>query len=417
MALEHERQRIIDFVNAEKERRLPEMRQLVRHSSHLRPFVELTETFYSTLDRTLASRLEDTANTIGAISIDAASQRLSDLSRGLEATTSLIRTIAANQGDIPRELYRLVSWFFDRCAMTISPPLYVLSVSTDLSTLEFRQWLSSLFSRPVSTSLTRDIYPELITTFANQPFFFILVPASMASTTSAIDWPLVFHECVHAVEELAGVVGSLFPGVPRNWEVLQLRAQAGDTTAREALWTLELACDFVASHVTGPCFLWRFLRRYFSLLGVFHQSFSHPTFDVRMKQLTALLREHGFDSEAAQAEVLVNEMAKDVGGLSALPAPASLAASVTASKQYTAKIAGFNQESFQKALREQTRSDRPTLLNDLIAKRPVVADPATLFTIVAFEPQAESPLLASRLADFLRLYDVQSAFRRLRLSG
>lgn len=417
MALEHERQRIIDFVHAEKDRRLPEVRRLVRNSSHLQPFVDLTETFYNTLDQTLVSRLEEIANTIGPISIEAASQRLSDISRSLEATASLIRTIAANQGDIPRELYRLVSWFFEKCAATVAPPSYVLSVSTDLSTLEFRQWLSSLFSRPVTPSLTRDIYPELITAFANRPFFFILVPASMATTTSAIDWPLVFHECVHAIEELANVVGSLFPGVPRNWEILQLRAQAGDATAQEALWTLELACDFVASHVTGPCFLWRFLRRYFSLLGVFHQSFSHPTFDVRMKQLTQLLRERGFESEASQAERLVNEMAKDVGGLSALPAPASLAASVTASKLYSAKIAGFNKESFDEALRAQTRSDHATLLADLIAKRPVVVDPATLFTIVAFEPQAETPVLASLIADFLRLDDVRATFRRFQLSG
>ena len=110
-------------------------------------------------------------------------------------------------------------------------------------------------------------------------------------------------------------------------------------------------------------------------------------------------------------------MAKDVGGLSALPAPASLAASVTASKQYSAKIAGFNQQLFEEALRVRTRSDRATLLVDLIAKRPVVADPATLFTIVAFEPQAETPVLASLLADFIRLDDVRSTFRRLQLSG
>jgi len=417
MALEHERQRILDFVSAEKERRLPEVRRLGRTSSSFQPFVELTETFFATLDRTLATRLEETATTIGAISIDAASQRLNDLSRGLEATASLIRTVVANQGEIPRELYRLVAWFFERCSTVASPPRRVLSISSDLSTLEFRQWLGSLFSRPVTATLTREIYPEMIASFANTPFFFILVPASMASIASAVDWPLVFHECVHAIEEQANILGSLFPGIPRNWEILQLRAQAGDVTAREALWTQELLCDFVACHVAGPAFIWRFLRRYFSLLGVFHQSFSHPSFDIRMNQLIKVLRERGFESQALQAESLINEMVKDLGGLSALPPPASLSASVTASERYGVKIARFDRTGFEQTLRQQFHSDSTALFADLTNKRPVVADPATLFTLVAFQPQAEDPLLSSLLADFLRLDDVRSRFRELRLSG
>ena len=99
-----------------------------------------------------------------------------------------------------------------------------------LSTLELRQLLDSLFSRPITTTQRREIFPELIKEFANAPFFFIYVPASMAPIASTVDWPLIFHECVHAIEEQVGVVAGLFPGLPRSWEMLQLQAQAGDPT-------------------------------------------------------------------------------------------------------------------------------------------------------------------------------------------
>lgn len=417
MALEHERRRIVDFLSAEKERLLPEIQRLGRVSSKLEAFVYLAEKFFETIDANLAARLAETVSTIGAISIDAASQRLNDLSKGLEATASLIRTVAANQAQIPRELYGLVSWFLEECSTIAPPPTYVLSISSDLSTLEFRQWLESLFSRPITLTRRRDLFPELMQAFTAEPFFFLLVPASMASMASCVDWPLLFHECVHAVEEVANVVGNLFPGLPRNWENLQLQAQAGDATAREALWTLELVCDFVASLIGGPAFLWRFLRRYFSLLGVFHQSFSHPTFDVRIHLLIDLLHRHGFDSQAAQAKLLLDDMVKDLGGIAALPPPPSLTASISAASQYEAKILGFDRARFEDTLQRRFRSKSASLLSDLLSKRPVVADPATLFTLVAFEQRAEEPIISSLLADFLRLDAAKSQFQKLGLEG
>ena len=330
---------------------------------------------------------------------------------------SLIRTVAVSQSELPRELYGLVEWFFDKCSGIAPCPPYVLSISTDLATLELRQLLGSLFSRPITATLRRDIFPELIQEFANAPFFFIYVPASMAPITSTVDWPLIFHECVHAIEEQVGVVAGLFPGLPRNWEMLQLQAQAGDQTAREALWTQELLCDFVASHVTGPAFLWRFLRRYFSLQGVFHQSFSHPTFDVRMRHLISVMRTQGFEVQAGQAESLLNDMVVDLGGLSALPPPAFLAATTTAAGQYSGMVAGFSRSEFDATLQRSLHSDSAKLIADLMNKKPVVSDPATLFTLAAFDPRAEDPIISSLLADFLRLDDIRSRFRKLDLHG
>ena len=121
MALDHERKRIVDFVSNERERTLPEIRRLGRSSSSLTSYVDIATRFFKALDAHLASRLEQISTNIGVVSIDAASQRLNDVSKGVEAMISLIRTVAVSQSELPRELYGLVAWFFSKCSGVAQP--------------------------------------------------------------------------------------------------------------------------------------------------------------------------------------------------------------------------------------------------------------------------------------------------------
>jgi hypothetical protein len=411
--LEFEQRRIIDFVKAERNRLDPELRRLSERRSSVRSFVSTAEAIFRVFDESLSSRLATTVESVAGYGADLASERLNELSTGIRATLWLLSSVVTSQDQIPEELYGVTTWFFRQCQTISEPPAYVLAINNSFYTEELRQFLRRFFTRPIG----RELYEELTAIFSSNPFFFIFLPASSASIAGALDWPLVFHECVHAIEEKSNLVGALFPDLPRNWSELDQLGKV-DEKAREAQQTLELICDHVATMVGGPAFAWRFLRHFFSLSGIFHQPSAHPNPDVRIAHLIALIAKQGFAQEAKRARALLKDVSEDFSG-TIPPRPSSMPAPLAAAKKaYQPKIQPLTRKSFLANLRRRCGATPRELLNDVLAKRPVVLDPASLFTLVSFNDGCEAdekiPMI---LADFLRADSIRARFIELGLRG
>jgi hypothetical protein len=306
MILRLERQRLVDFVSAEEGRLLPELQALRRKSIALNDFVLVAEGLFSILRTSLEHRIALSVDRVGQYNPDLASERLNVLAEGIQAILSFFGSVAAGQATVPRELYELVSWFFAQCKGVTAPPQYVLSPGEAFETVELHQFLDTLFFRPPN----RYLFPEL-KKLSREPFFFIFLPVSSASAEGALDWPIIFHECVHAVEEKSNVVGKLFPGLPRRWRELEELANHYDV-AKHASQTIELICDIVAVRVAGPAYLWRFLRRSFSLADISHYSVTHPNTPTRLRYLIKLIASQGFVKEAKAAGALMKEILRDL---------------------------------------------------------------------------------------------------------
>ena len=412
MGLEHERQRILDFVATESLRILPELGSLQQERRSAKPFVAVAHSVFEVLRNSLASRLDLLVSTVGKVNPQLASERLSLIYIGVERTLSLIAAVAVSQKDIARELECIVDWFFKRCTAFAPPPTYILHVGTQLATLDFRFLLTTLFV-PLGR---RDIFPELTSRFAANDLFIIHVPGSMALATGSINWPLVFHECVHAIELRANIVASHFPTLPVDRALLKHQAKNGDTLAIEALQAQELLCDAIAVYVSGPAFVWRFLRLYFWIIGIVHPSYSHPRVDLRMERLIAALRQRGFQEEAEKARAMLDDLLRDLKG-SAMPAASASTAADAAQSSYETALEALTSKRFEDVLASRFDKRKEDLRRDLLEKRPVVADPGTLFTLVAFQTDCEDTAISERLADFIRLDAIATRFAELGLSG
>jgi hypothetical protein len=88
-----------------------------------------------------------------------------------------------------------------------------------------------------------------------------------------------------------------------------------------------------------------------------------------------------------------------------------------ASKQYESKVPAFDIRAYTSSLRERYALKQDTLIRDILDKRPVLLDPACLFALVAFDDRCENPKIASLLADYIRLYAIESRYQKLDLKG
>lgn len=404
--LELEQQRVCDFAATEETRLVPELHRLAAERSSAKSLQQVGDRIFAVLKKSLAARLADTVESVAEFGADFASERLNELFTGLRALLGLLSSAIASQSQIPRELYAISDWFLEKCSNVKPPPAYALSLDDSFYTEELRQFLVRFFVRPIN----RVLFPELTTEFVPTPFFLIFLPASTASLSGTLDWPLVFHECVHALEEQVSLVGKFFPALPKTWTELDELAKADDE-ARKAQQTLEMVCDYVATRVSGPAFTWRFLKEYFSLSGIFHKPSSHPNDDVRVKHLVDLLRAQGFNEQSRLAGELLKEILKDLGNTERpesdpIPSTVSLAEG-----EYARLISEFDRRSYEKQLKKHCGVSRSKALSDILAKRPVILDPASLFTTVAFSSKCESdPKVAEILADFLRLDRLRARF-------
>lgn len=403
MRLEDEAQRIVRFLTKEKERVLPQIQLLERERSSANNFVRLARRFVSTLEREIRLELKEVLSE-ASFQPGVASQRLDSLFRNVETALAFLSNVAVCQTDVPRELYQVIDWFLGRFRRLRSKPQYILLIGSDLATLDFRHWLELLFPR-----LTK-----LHKRFAASSFSFIHLPGWIVPSASALDWPLIFHECAHAVENIENVIGPLFPYLPPNWGALNRLAKQNDPQAQEALLTHELVCDYLATCASGPVFVWRFTRDQFSVSRVIHQSSSHPTPDIRIGRLISVLRELDFASATGKAESMLTELLRDVK--KSAPQLVAEQAADRAQKKYSPRIRQFRIKEFRAGLRQARGAGTTGLFDDILRKRPVLLDPACLFTLVAFDERCEDPRLAELLADSLRLHAIQSQYQRLRFS-
>ena len=404
--LELEQERIRDFVFSEEARLKPDLLRLKTERASSRNFVLLADSFFSVMRTSLRTRLSSTVSEVVDFGADLASERLNEVFTGLRAAIGLFASITASQSQIPAELYGVTSWFFDRCSRVCAAPPFILSIDDSFYTEELRQFLGRFFIRPIN----RPLFPELTSKFEKHPFFFIFLPASAATLSGSLDWPLIFHECVHALEEQVNYVGKFFQGLPRSWTELDALAKS-DEEAQKAQQTLEMICDYLATRIAGPVFAWRFLKRFFSLSGIFHQPSSHPNADVRVHRLIELLKTNGFVKDAQAAQALLTEILQDLGNTAppeSVPVPSEL---TKAEAEYAAHLGAFDVAHFDKSL-GSCGTSRKRALSDIIAKRPAILDPASLFTVVAFSKECETdPKIPPMLADFLRLDRIRTEFR------
>lgn len=417
MALEYEKRRILDHVALERRRLAPDLERISSERRSCEGFVKLSRDIFDVFAEDLGARLDSLADPVALIDPELASERLADLFSGITSTTALIASVSASQADIPRDLYAVLDWFFGRCNAISESTNYILGNHTQLAALDLRQLMSMLFVRQTGFGSKRDLFPELTSLVTSTPMFVIFIPTTISQTGGFLDWPLIFHECVHAIDQLKDVVGSRFPHLPKELEALNARARLGDVDARDALWTKELICDFLAVHVGGPGFLWRFLRRYFSLRGIYHLSLTHPPVDKRVGRLIGLLEKRGFRTEARMARRLLANLMKDLAP-SAAPAPIDLpdVADQIAS-DLESRVSGFDATTLQDTMTNKLRSDRVSLLKDIVGLRPVIADPACLYSITAFEEGCEKGKIPELLADYARLHAIEVRFHELGLRG
>lgn len=87
MLLQHESERILDFVGRERDRLVPRVQQLGRERSSCGSFLALVETFFRSLDALLDEELRR-IDAIATLEADVASEALDGLFKGLETTLS-----------------------------------------------------------------------------------------------------------------------------------------------------------------------------------------------------------------------------------------------------------------------------------------------------------------------------------------
>jgi hypothetical protein len=404
MLLKHESERILDFVARERNRLLPRVRQLGHERSSSSSFVVLVESFFQSLDTLMEKELAR-IDAIAALQADVASEALDDLFKGLETTLSFFSAVTGNQVDVPRELYDLISWFFELSANVCAPPAYALTSGPELASFDFRRWAKVLFPR----------FTDLKAALEHVPFFFISIPSWMVPSSRALDWPLIFHEGAHAIENLANFVGPRFPYLPSDWPALNKLAKAGNAQAQEALSTYELTCDFMATYLSGPIFAWRFLKDHFSVSRALHPSYTHPTPELRIRVLLDVLTTQGFKHEARRAEAAINERLGHLTGPA--PSPVVIESLRLVQGSYRAKLSGFTEEDYKQKLHRYSRLDTDGLKSELLSKRPVLVDPACLFTILYFDEKCEDKTIAELVADCIRLEKIRRVYQSMGLHG
>ncbi len=325
----------------------------------------ICEDLFQILQDHLESRVKEFVQ-IASFQVEVASQALDSLFAGIETTLSFFANVAAAQEEIPREFYHLVSWFFDRCSGVHSLPKYVITTSSELATLDFRKFLSSLFITQGRSGPLNSLFPALTNAFSNRPFFFFFVPGYMAPASNSLDWPLIFHECTHAIEDLANIIGPLFPALPRSWESLTRLAEIGDS-------------------------------------------------QVRISRSIEILKRNGFREHATKASLLLRSRLRELPGTPGKVIP--LPQFTQASKQYESKVPAFDIRAYTSSLRERYALKQDKLIRDILDMRPVLLDPACLFALVAFDDRCENAKIASLLADYIRLYAIESRYQKLDLKG
>jgi hypothetical protein len=158
------------------------------------------------------------------------------------------------------------------------------------------------------------------------------------------------------------------------------------------------------------------LEGIFSLSGMFHQPSAHPNPDVRIDHLISVISEQGFTRESRAARELLKRVLRDLGNV-APPHRVPTSALKDARRGYQ-RVSAFNRDSFRRELRRRHKTTPRRLLEDLLQKRPVILDAASLFTLVSFSETSESDEKIPHLvADFLRLNDIASRFHSLGLRG
>jgi|SRR5665213_923667 len=408
MALDAEKDRILRFVLTEKDRVLPIIDRAASDRSQIALLAELARTIFSALENSLEQKIHEIVQLEAAALPDVASEKIQGLFTAVQISIAWLASAAEDQANIPRELYRLVEWYLSRCPELPTQSVILRLSPSELSTTEFGEFSGALFKHG-STSLL----PELEAAIS-KPFYFIQIPTFLAPESASIDWPLIFHECCHIIEHTLNHIGKQLPQVPRSWTELNAQVKAGIPEAQQALKLEELACDYAAVQASGPGYAWSFVRRFSAICGVFQPTQSHPRFDVRLECLRESMAKNGFTDEA---ELLQKHLEDMLEGYAA-PGPEILHAHSTKTLElYAASMTAYTKASFDTAI-ALTGGSVASLRRDLRDLRPVLLDPAALFSLTSFfEPAFGDPIVGELLADMVRLERIQSDFLRLGLYG
>lgn len=407
MSLAEERRSIVDYVAFERRRVVGIIAPLADDRPDLQPLTKTAIRLFDELDRSLGARLDELIAQEGDRRPDVASEKIQALFRELQTAIGWLAATAHDQVVIPRELYRLLRWFMSAAAPAGSSTLpFVLKIEpVDLGTAEWRQVLSKiLFSSRGSK------YPALEEAFRDHGLVFIQVPAPLADINSSVHWPLIFHECVHALELTVNSIGAEYPNLPRDWTALNAMARTNDVDARNALVAEELTCDEVALACGGPGFAYSLVDQYATACGVAYQQLTHPRFDIRVDCLVKKLVNLGFNDLGDKATKRAGP-----GDGSVMPAEPCIESASRAATKYI----GSNQ--FNRETRDQELAQKNTtasaLANDLKVMRPAAVSPPTLFSVTAFSDELAGPAFGPLLADMVRLWTTEQQFKQLGLKG
>jgi hypothetical protein len=148
------------------------------------------------------------------------------VAESLRNVAAYLESVASAQIAIPEELYETTQWFLDQCLGAKGKTVpYALTSHAELSTLEFRQFLAFHFVDLAGTPTFIELMDKV-----KESFYFIQLPQVLLREDSSSDWPLVFHECGHVIDESLALVSSQEPSLASRSRV-RMRPRRGRLSA------------------------------------------------------------------------------------------------------------------------------------------------------------------------------------------
>lgn len=401
--IDREKAKLKSFLSRETKKITQEVKYYVGEKPFLRSYLDLINKCTSCLNSSIDSVLDEIDEYEDEVQI---SRTISQITSLVHLIIYLLTECLLDQDKIDREIYYIFEWFFEQCDYKEDKKVrYIVSLSSNIAMTEFQQILK--------TNRADIIYPALFEAFNDWRFYIIYITPYSGAHTNSLNWVIFYHECGHIVDDLHGKTHSFYPQLPRWWHLLEEQADLGINLAIEKRWAYEYTADYIATHIIGPCFIWRFIREYFELSRIFEITSSHPPINRRIGFLLEKIKETGFEEESNKGEKLLE-------GLEGLELENVSVSTINVQNReqiigyYQTCLPTFTKGEFLSRLEEKYHMSRKALTNELKQKKSLILDPSTLYSLTIFDEEFErDEKIQILIADCIRLFIISEKFKAI----
>ncbi len=375
---------------------------LAEKKAYMKDFAILTNNLNTCIQETLHKRIKNLLMLKDSVP-ELPAKKLSDLKALLRKIHYIIRTQYLNHDKIPRNLYRLIDYFLERCNIEIS---YIISFGESLSVNPFNQLLRYYAAK--------SIYPELFDKIEKdyEHIYFIYIPPEFSEEKKALVWPAIIHEAVHAIDQKENIVHKFFPDVEK-WlmDIRKGAIEANDPYCIQKLWAMEYVADYLSTWAIGPFFPKILMEEYFTIGSLLKPQKTHPRLDMRVEKLLGLLEKGEFKHER---EMLRKKLKHQCIGYSKKTPNDKIKEldDIFKTVEEKFKCAQFSLKEYEKSLKESLPGfEKEQLVKDFEDLKPVLINPFSLLTLLTTIDNIEkNEKLNVLFSDCIKLYMIKNEF-------